>query len=901
MTAPAADVPILSGLTIDTPCAVAARRVLKLRLNAVERLLPRACDPQQVQPRDVHQLRVATRRAAAALRSFGAYCSPRARRQVRDLLRSVRRRAAEARQADVQIEYLREAVELAGGPAAHAELVSAIQADRAAAIESLHQVGASEPWGRLNRARKRLLKSIQRTARRLNRSATASSARSPVMLGELAAIRWPDLLAPVVAAVAEPPTEIPALHSLRIGIKRLRYSLEILGGCLPAEFVRVHYRRVEEMQAQLGAINDLFELAARVERLRNGRNRTTDAAPAPSDSELRALHDDLGFRTQRARDAFLAWWQSADARHTICALEALRPMEPPVGRLPHLPRLHAPPDDLSPARGHPPRRAVQIPDLAHPHRVAAIDIGSNTSRLVVAESCPDARFRVVEDFGETVRLASGLYRTGRLSHESMEEALTVLARMREIVEHHHVDRLRAVGTSALREARNAGKFLRMAHKRCGIAIETIRADYEARLAFASVANAFDLNSLRAACVDLGGGSADIVLSENGLIDAIHTLPLGAVRLTDMHSDPTTPGVYRYGDMARSVDKALKRALGAVPPVDLLIGTGGTFTTLARISIRRGDNGNAEGRFPFAVRGYELSLAQVRDILHWLRDMPLEERRRVPGLSERRSEIIVAGLCVIERMMRLLRVARLRVHDGGIRDGMLMEMIDELHLLTPPQADTAAVALAAVRRLAERCEYPREHSEHVARLSLRIFDQLTESALDRAAVWARPGARDLLHAAAVLHDVGQVVEFRRHHKHGYALITHADLSPLSRRQVELIANIVRYHRRARPSARHACFGRLSVDDQHLVTDLAGILRIADGLDRLQSQNVRDVDVNVHKRHVQFTVQAASDPGVNLQFAARKADVFRRRFGKSVKFAAADVAGAVIGSQDVVHAG
>lgn len=931
MNAPATDLPLISDLHCDTPCVVAARRVLKMRLRAVERLLAKLPGAADVNGRDVHQLRVATRRAAAALRTFRDYGNTRTHQMLRKRLNDTRRRAAQARQADVQLAFLGEENDLPLSPPLRVALTRFIRQDRQAAAEALVAAAQDRPEWDIKKLRRRLVRQIDREAALLAGQPATAGQREPVVLTELAAQAMPALVQPFRDATRQKLTtraglpHAEKLHALRIAAKRLRYELEILGACFPPDFLRTHYRGVEAIQERLGAINDLHELTLRIASLQKAANEQKQplaprksagngrAAPeAASRSKLlpdmKILAEELERRTLAAQSEFLDWWERGEARDTRAALLAMVPTARSAPAVARLPRLTLVWPGRVKADSVMERKAVQ-PRAAGPHRVAAIDVGSNSARMVVAETHPEQRFRVIEDFGETVRLASGLHRTGQLSHATMQEALAVLRQMRELAEHHHVDHLRAVGTSALREAKNGEHFVRMARKQTGIHLETISADYEARLAFSSVANAFDLTGLRVACVDLGGGSADVVITDSALIDSVHSLPLGAVRLTDRFSDATTPGVYHYAEMARFVDKQLKQHIPAPPPVDQIIGTGGTFTTLARISIRRAAAAHAEGRFPFALRGYEMTLPEVSEILQWLRKLPLEQRRKVAGLSERRSEIIVAGVCVIERLMRFLHADKLRVHDGGLRDGLLMEMIDDLHL--PAQARTnssdapendATAGLAAVRRAAERWEYERDHSEHVARLSMRILDQLKEQAPDGAAAWAQPAAREILHAAAILHDVGILIDLRRHHKHSYTMITHADLSPLSRRQVELIANVARYHRRAFPAHSHRNFRRLSVDDQSLIADLAGVLRVADGLDRSHTQTVRDVLVDVDGDHVRFTAHALGEADLNLRIGRKKSDLFCKRFGATVEVVAQPARGgatARVAQEDYQH--
>ncbi len=460
--------------------------------------------------------------------------------------------------------------------------------------------------------------------------------------------------------------------------------------------------------------------------------------------------------------------------------------------------------------------------------------------------------------------------------------------MKAVADGYHVGHLRAVGTSAVREAENGDDFITLVRKRAGVEIEPIDADTEARLAFSSVANAFDLRDARAAVVDLGGGSTELVFSTNGLIDSVQTLPLGAVRLSEMFADDEQPGRYRFGEMTRAIDRMIAARLDPPPrPPDRLIGTGGTFTTLARISIRRGLSASGSDRFPFAVRGYELQQREVALLLDWLRRMPLEKRRTVPGLSAQRAEIIVAGVCIVERLMRFLDVDRLLVHDGGIRDGLLFDMIDDLGVHADRPQRGEALVLDAVRRFAQRCRYEKEHSEHVATLALAIYDQLVEQ-IGGVAGWARRESRVLLHAAAVLHDIGVLIAWKGHHKHSYNMIVHADLPMLSRREVEIIANIGRYHRRAAPSPRHRNFHKLSDDDQRLVAHLAGILRIADGLDRLHTQNVSGVTVEATDDAAIFRIAAQDEPAVNIKYADRKADVFESAFQRRTRYTWAPLA-------------
>ncbi|RMF83009.1 MAG: HD domain-containing protein, partial [Planctomycetota bacterium] len=224
----------------------------------------------------------------------------------------------------------------------------------------------------------------------------------------------------------------------------------------------------------------------------------------------------------------------------------------------------------------------------------------------------------------------------------------------------------------------------------------------------------------------------------------------------------------------------------------------------------------------------------------------------------------------------------RVHDGGIRDGLVTQMLDEIGFRPQMRRNRSVEMLRQVRAFARRCRYEQGHSEHFARIALTIFDQLAAQAGDaQSPLWLREH-RDLLHAGALLHDVGVVIDYARHHKHSYDLILKSRMTIFSQRELRLIALIARYHRRALPARRHAAYARLSEDDQRVVSHLAGVLRIADGLDRTHTQNVRAVAVRAGPRRVRVAVSADESPEVNLRYARRKSDLLEKVLGVRIEF-------------------
>ena len=498
-------------------------------------------------------------------------------------------------------------------------------------------------------------------------------------------------------------------------------------------------------------------------------------------------------------------------------------------------------------------------------RLAAVDIGTNSIRLVVAEVQADGSYRVLDQDREMTRLGRGLYDRGRIGDEPMEQSLQTLGRMKAIAEGFNARELRAIATSAVREAANGRDFVREAWRRCRVRVEVVPPEEEARLAFRSVSRHYDLSDRLTAIVDIGGGSAEVILAAGGVIDQVVSLPLGAVRLTERYckSDPLRSKHWKA--LRRGIDATIKEMMGKPPfAAEVMIGSGGTFTNLAEMAQLERDGKVAH------ARDHAISRAEVVRLLDRLRETPLEARRQIPGLNPQRADIIIAGVAAVARLMRRLGTQRVLVNDRGIRDGVLLSMIDDLFGTTPPTRAAVADRMEVVRRFARKCHSNERHCEHVATLAASMFDALRDA-------YALPaGGRDILRAAALLHDIGYLINHEEHHKHAYHLIMHGDLRGFSSREIELIANVARYHRRAVPKKAHANFARLDRGERRLVRRLSGVLRVADGLDRAHGQAVQGVRCRVGDGWVRMLVRATRDPAIELEDATRKAGLFERAF-------------------------
>ena len=539
-------------------------------------------------------------------------------------------------------------------------------------------------------------------------------------------------------------------------------------------------------------------------------------------------------------------------------------------------------------------------------RIAAVDIGSNSIRMIVADVSPAGDIRVVDEMKAMPRLGAGVDRTGRLADESMAAAVVALARMGTLARQMHADRVDAVATSAVRDAGNGGAFLDRVRAETGLSVRLLSGDEEARLSFRSALAHFELGAGRTVVMDIGGGSLELALAAEGLLDRLVSLPFGAIRATEQFLAGAREGNHARDrghagttralrELRRAVRWAVRDALPAKEWRGArVIGSGGTFTNLAGIVGAGG--GKAVGGKPgakatparagAAVRqgararhGTVVSRAELEHVLDRLAALSPAERAAVPGLNPARADIIVAGLAVAAEVLAIFEGRALQVSGYGIREGLLLEAAS----VTPVPADPGEARARSVHAFADRCHYEAPHARQVRRLALALFDQLA------GRLGAQPGDREVLADAALLHDVGYHINYERHHKHSYHLITHADLLGVTPAEQEAIAQVARYHRGRVPRRRHAAFAALDRAGLRRVRRLAAVLRVADGLDRGHASAVEDVRVTWEGGTCRLDVAPVAGAGalrLERWGAERKADLLGRLLGAEVAVAEGD---------------
>jgi len=435
-------------------------------------------------------------------------------------------------------------------------------------------------------------------------------------------------------------------------------------------------------------------------------------------------------------------------------------------------------------------------------------------------------------------------------------------------------RVEAVATSAVRDAGNAEEFVARVRQEAGLQIRVIGGEDEARLSYLSALAHFDLGAGRTVVMDIGGGSLELALAADGVLDDLLSFPFGALRLTERFLDGgASPKALRR--LRREVRAGLKQVIarrdwrGAQ-----VIGSGGTFTNLASVHLAR--HGMLAAR---NVHETVVPRVDVEHILDTLASMSTDERRDVPGLNPERADIIVAGLAVAAEVMSRIEARDLTVSRYGIREGLLLE----LARVTPVVADPGAARERSVREFAERCHFEEGHALHVRRLALRLFDAVG------ARLGCVPEERATLADAALLHDVGYHINYDRHHKHSYHLIVHADMLGMSPEEQVAIANVARYHRGAPPKRKHLNYGMLDRGLRRRIRKLSAILRVADGFDRGHIGAVDRVKVRWLDRALRLTAVAnrrVQSLRLDLWGASRKSELLSKVTGVPVEVVAPD---------------
>jgi exopolyphosphatase / guanosine-5'-triphosphate,3'-diphosphate pyrophosphatase len=511
--------------------------------------------------------------------------------------------------------------------------------------------------------------------------------------------------------------------------------------------------------------------------------------------------------------------------------------------------------------------------------LAAIDIGTNSIHMVVVKINPELpAFNIVDAEKSTVRLGERCPQTGNLTAEAMARAIAALRRCLDMARAWNAEQVIAVATSATREAPNGREFIREVETLLGLQIDLIAGQEEARRIYLGVLSGLEFHNQPHAIVDIGGGSTELILGDGHDPRFLSSTKVGAVRLTNEFVT-TDPISHREYDRL----KAYIRGMLEWPLEDLkshiesdetvqLIGTSGTIESLIRL-----DASETLGVAPTSLHGYALTLERLQFLSQRLRKLSFADRCKMPGMSERRAEIILAGAMILQEVMENLGITQIKSCSRALREGIIVDWMLNHGLIEDRLRYQGSVRQRSALNLAQKYRVNLENARQVAQFSLDIFDQ-TNGVLHH---WGQ-GERELLWAAATLHNSGHYISHSAHHKHSYYLIRNGGLLGYTDAEIETIANLARYHRKGAPKKKHEAYQNLTKQQREIVDQLSAILKIAVALDRRQINAIQKVccKFDAVSRELELTlVPAQSEDDCNLElwsFEYKKAS-FEAAFG------------------------
>lgn len=502
---------------------------------------------------------------------------------------------------------------------------------------------------------------------------------------------------------------------------------------------------------------------------------------------------------------------------------------------------------------------------------AAIDIGTNSIRLAVVRKEEGQGFTILAQHREVVRLGEGEFDANQMTPDAIKRGSLVCAKFAEVARGFGAQEIIAFATSATREAENRDEFIESVREQAEIEVRVISGVEEARLIWLGVSSGVDLGKRKAILIDIGGGSTEVIIGNKQERLLLDSLKLGAIRLSNRFFTSAKPyTAEEFGkaqEYVRAIASQLSRKVEQVG-FDIGMGSAGTIATLGDIIARRNLEDKENGG-----RSLSFSLKDLRSAVEALYRLPLEERRKVPGMDANRADIIVGGAAVLLTLMEMFRMERISVSERGLRDGILLD-----HLLREEeerqQYQETGVRRRSIIQLAHACNYEAEHAAHTSFIALRLFEELKrlgEHDYGRA-------ERELLDYAAITHDIGNFLSHSNHQKHAYYLIRNSDLLGFNDAEIDVIANVALYHRKGFPKKKHENLVNLNKGERRLVSVLAAILRVAEGVDRSHLLLVKDVRLErlSNPRRYLLTLFSDSDCQMEIWGVQNNRDLFEFLF-------------------------
>ncbi len=509
--------------------------------------------------------------------------------------------------------------------------------------------------------------------------------------------------------------------------------------------------------------------------------------------------------------------------------------------------------------------------------VAFIDIGTNSIRLLLARIHRDGTWVAVSQQKEAVRLGEGEYGGGDLQPAAMDRAVFVTAAFTDLARQHGAEEIVAVATSATREARNQGVFLERLRQETGLRVQVVSGWEEARLIYLGILHMVHLGDEQALFIDIGGGSTEVIVGDASAERYLSSLKVGAIRLTAVFAprfsleDPVSAQQYEAirEYVRQHAIRTVQRVRGF--SFDRVFGSSGTITNLAAVAARSRGSQALE----------PLTLAELQRVAAHLCSLGVDERRKVSGLNPDRADIVIAGAAILDTLMEELGVREIEpVVQGGLREGLVADYLDRRLSGGRPERSVRERSALQLGRVAQ---FDEAHARTVARLALQLFDSAAESGFHDL----KDAERELLYYAALLHDIGAFLSYSNHHRHTHYLIRNAELLGFDQREIDLLAAIALFHRKALPSEKHAEFAALDPEGRRTVRMASLFLRLAESLDRGHRGSITSARLLARGEDAALLeVRASGDCRLELWGVRDRAKAVRRTLHRRLEVALVD---------------
>ncbi len=488
--------------------------------------------------------------------------------------------------------------------------------------------------------------------------------------------------------------------------------------------------------------------------------------------------------------------------------------------------------------------------------IAAIDVGTNSFHLIVVKINKNGSFEIIDREKEVIRLGEGnIGDIKTIKSEAIIRGIETLKRFKGIADSHNA-KIRAVATSAVREAHNKHEFIKKVFDETGLEIEIISGYEESRLIYLGILKAVPIYDNKSLVIDIGGGSTEFLLGYKGNTIQSYSLKIGAVRLTQKFFPDYEVTESSIKECRKWIEGELYNIADIIKRegFDICAGSSGTIMS-AGLMIKAKRDGKIS---PMAIlNNFVFTYNELKEIENEiLKRKSVDKRKKIPGIDEKRADIIPAGIIILSTIFKLFELEQMTISGYALREGIVIDTLQKLNA-DDTKPNFAEIRKESVKHLSESCRYDLEHCSHVSKLALQMFDQLKD--LHNLG----SECREYLEAASVLHDIGYHISHTNHHHHSYYIIRNSELLGFNENEISIIANVARYHRKSHPKTSHEEYNQLPLNSQKIVTKLASILRIADSLDRTHKKIVHNVECRIKSNMIELYITISKNENLEIE--------------------------------------